>query len=90
MTREPDLIDGRPGSHPLHSARTPHTGSIAFPRKWRMLGIVVAEPLAADAIVRTADGEEEAEAGDYLAQAEDGHAWPVKREWFEATYEEIE
>jgi hypothetical protein len=30
-----------------------------------------------------------AKAGDYLAQHEDGHAWPIAREIFESTYEEV-
>lgn len=29
----------------------------------------------------------EAKAGDYLGQHEDGHAWPIKRDVFESTYE---
>ena len=83
-------IDGTPGSYPLHKSKTPTTGSLRFPREWRKTATVVAEPLAADAEIETPEGLMRARAGDYLAQHEDGHAWPIKREVFEATYEEAE
>lgn len=82
-----ERINGQPGSYPLASTRSPTTGSASFPRRWRKTATVLAEELTEDVEVETPEGVMSAKAGDYLAQHEDGHAWPIKRETFESTYE---
>ena len=75
-------IDGSKGSYPLTAYST--IG------EYRKIATVFAAQLDEDAEIETPEGVMSAKAGDYLAQHEDGHAWPIKREVFEATYEEAE
>ena len=77
-------IDGTAGSYPLHRESTPMA---APPQKYRKTATILAVQLTADVDVETPEGVMRAAAGDYLAEHQDGHAWPIKREIFEGTYE---
>ncbi len=95
-------INGQPGSYPLYHEDTPLDPEfmtrlvpltrvrVPNQREWRKTATVLAEPLLEDAEIETPEGVMSAKAGDYLAQHPDGHAWPIKRETFESTYEEVE
>ena len=83
-------IDGTMGAYPLGIGRAEPTAPlIGPPRLWRKIALVEAEQLAEDVAIETWEGVMQASAGDYLAQHQDGHAWPIKRETFEGTYEEV-
>lgn len=77
-------IAGTPGSYPLDRGDVHEQ-----PRQWRKTALVLAASLTEDVEVETPEGVMTAKAGDYLAQHEDGHAWPIKRETFEGTYEAV-
>jgi hypothetical protein len=81
MTR----IEGTPGSYPLRKQVA--ASQVDEPAEYRKTATVLAARLRTDAVIVTPEGEMKARAGDYLAQHEDGHAWPIKRETFEGTYE---
>jgi len=81
-------INGQPGSYPLYHEDTPLDPD-QHQREWRKTATVLAEPLLEDAVIESPEGDLWSEAGDYLAQHEDGHAWVIKRETFESTYEEV-
>lgn len=58
------------------------------PSEYRKTATVLARPIDYPAIVRTPEGDMEMEAGDYLVTDNPPtHAWPVRRDVFEATYE---
>jgi hypothetical protein len=76
-------IAGTPGSYPLHD----RADDFDAPVEYRKTATVLAVQLPYDAVIVTPEGEMQAHAGDYLAQHEDGHAWPIRRETFEGTYE---
>lgn len=78
-------IDGTAGSFPLTGGLS--SAPIGEPREYRKTALVLAAPLTFDAEITTPEGVMQAKAGDYLAQHQDGHAWPIKRETFEGTYE---
>lgn len=75
-------IQGTPGSFPIYDNQ-----DALVVGEYRKTATVVAAQLPWDAIIVTPEGEMTATAGDYLAQHQDGHAWPIKRETFESTYE---
>ena len=76
-------INGQPGSYPVHEVIGEHRG------EYRKISSVFAAQLTEDAEIETPEGVMSAKAGDYLAQHEDGHAWVIKRETFESTYERV-
>jgi hypothetical protein len=80
-------IEGTPGSYPLTESGDPSHTEPAH--EYRKTATVLAAQLTADAEIVTPEGVMSAKAGDYLAQHEDGHAWPIKRETFEGTYEQV-
>jgi hypothetical protein len=90
-------IDGTMGAYPLGIGRAEPTAPVGRsqgfrarpPRLWRKIALVEAEQLTEPVEVETPEGVMQASAGDYLAQHQDGHAWPIKRETFEGTYEEV-
>jgi len=87
-------INGQPGSYPL-GKQSPRGGTgvglriVGEAQEYRKTATVRAAQLGTDAVITTPEGEMQAASGDYLAQHEDGHAWPIKRETFEGTYEPV-
>jgi hypothetical protein len=75
-------ILGTPGSFPLYRKATP----VGSPQTYRKTATVLAAELAEPVRIVTPEGEMVASAGDFLAQHDDGHAWPIKREVFLSTY----
>lgn len=73
----PLRIDGTPGSYPLYGKPS---------RLYRKTTAVRAAELPEAAVIVTPEGEMVASAGDFLAQHNDGHAWPIKRDVFLSTY----
>lgn len=43
-----------------------------------------------DFVIDTLEGTMRGHKGDYLCEGEDGEQWPIKKEIFEKTYEEVE
>lgn len=75
-------INGNRGSYPLAYSTTPLGPSGTYRKTKTVLAAELLEPV----MITTLEGEMVAGAGDYLAQHEDGHAWPVRRDVFLDTY----
>lgn len=78
-------LAGMPGAYPIFDQED----GLGSPREYRKTATVLAVQLPYDAEIETPEGVMSAKAGDYLAQHSDGHAWPIKRETFESTYEAV-
>jgi hypothetical protein len=85
-------INGQPGSYPLGEDDTEEPlRDIKLGRvgEYRKTATVRMACLMEDVEIETPEGVMSAKTGDYLAQHQDGHAWPIKRETFESTYEQV-
>ncbi len=58
-------------------------------KKYRKTAIVKAAQIHEDFTVHTLEGMMSGVAGDYVCEGVEGEHWPVKKEIFEKTYEEI-
>lgn len=58
-------------------------------REYRKTATVLARQAPTAFTIETEEGTMRGEAGDYICVGPAGEAWPVKREIFEATYEEL-
>ena len=50
---------------------------------------VLAKQLDRDFMIQTANGLVKGKVGDYMVKAPSGDTWPVQKEIFETTYEEV-
>ena len=51
--------------------------------------VVLAKQMDRDFIIQTANGLVKGKVGDYMVKAPSGDTWPVQKEIFETTYEEV-
>lgn len=58
-------------------------------KKYRKTALVNAKQMNKEFIVDTLEGVMVGKPGDYLCVGVEGEQWPVKKEIFEATYEEV-
>lgn len=79
------ILRGDHGSYPLDQLAALGPGHRAA--RYAKRTTIMAAALPFDCIIETLEGPMHAREGDYLAQAEDGHAWPIKKSVFAQTYE---